>query len=173
MVRAVLMMLVEPAMTPSLESRALPGTVYRAAVLIAGSGVALGVYRALPAGLGGSEWMRAFFVSALVFAATTVSAELLRRRHEPLDGPSVALLIFCAYTIVFLLQRASGYSGENLRGVHGRYFWTVLPFLLIFVGAAARRITVSRFAMTASVALLAMMELGAYLTQMFPHEGVF
>ena len=117
--------------------------------------------------------MRMFFVSSLVFSVTVFTAEMLRRRHEPLDGPSVALLIFCAYTIVFLLQRAMGYSGGDLRGVHGRYFWTVLPFLLIFVGSAARRIALSRFVVAAGVALLAMMELGAYLTQMFPHEGVF
>lgn len=173
MLRAVLMMLVEPSFTPGTGSHTPPGTPYRAAVLIAGSGVALVLYRALPQGLGGAEWMRAFFVSAIMFSATVVTVELLRRRHEPLDGPSVALIIFCAYTVVFLLQRASGYSGGNLRGVHGRYFWTVLPFLLIFVGAAARKISVSRFVLTASVALLAMMELGAYLTQLFPHEGVF
>lgn len=174
MVRATAIAMVAPVEAEAEEGVSPLSTAYRAFVLSAAAIGAISIFRALPPGLEVSGSMRAFFVGALVFASISSAAELLRRRHEPLDGANVALLLFSAYAVIFFVQRSMGFAGGDapLRGVHGRYFWTALPFLLVFMGAAARRIGISRLTLAASVALLALMEIGAYLTQLFPHEGV-
>lgn len=146
----------------------------RIVILLSAFAASFGIYRALPRGLGSAEWMRAFFVAALVFTAIATVTELSRNRHERLDGASLSLLVFCGFAAILLVQRSMGFAGGDaaLRGVNGRYFWTVLPFFVVFIGAAAERIRIHGFTLAAGVALLATMETGVYLTQLFPHEGV-
>lgn len=85
---------------------------------------------------------------------------------------SYALLAFLFFTLIMAWQIYVMYLLDGrLRATHGRYFYPIMPFLIVAFAIAVKRFNIPALIIAVSVVLLGIMELEAYVSQAIPFYG--
>ena len=113
--------------------------------------------------------MRVFSVGILIFAAILAMA-LLFLTPDPVDRVALyGLVLLFVFGMIILYQVYGVYLVDGrLRAAHGRYFYPVIPILLLSISIAVLRLRVPAFFIAVVTLILAYVELETYLLQAIP-----
>ena len=112
---------------------------------------------------------RILYAALLVFAGMVALVPLLYVT-EPLDRLMLyALVVFLFFTAVMMWQVYGIYLLDGrMRATHGRYFYPVVPFMLVALAVSVYRLRIPGLLLAVLTAGLAIMELETFVLQALP-----
>lgn len=116
-----------------------------------------------------SGYMYITAVSLLVFSCIIALSQVLYTTDSTDRVALLGLVIVFFFVTTILYQVYQLYILDGrLRGVQGRYFYPIVPLLLLCLSVAADRLRLPSWTVVLSVALLGFAELEAFLSQIIP-----
>jgi hypothetical protein len=113
---------------------------------------------------------RILSISILIFVAIE-GLVLLLFIYDPLERIALyGVVVFVFFGIIVLYQVYGVYLWDGrLRATHGRYFFPVIPFLLLSIAISVKRLQISAVLIAIGAVTLAYMELETYILQAIPY----
>jgi len=118
-------------------------------------------------------WFRIFFAVAIVVLGLTSVLVLPFELKADNYIFLYSLIVFLFFSCILLSQLYGIYVNEGRFGaIHGRYFYPVLPFLVMAVSVSVQRLYINKLSLVLLVFLLVLMEMESFIIQVLPfYEG--
>jgi hypothetical protein len=156
------------AIAQTLRNR-IPSGLLKVLFFTASFGAAAVVFALSTNHAGDFGWARLLTASLLVFSGVFAMGLLLSPLTPGHRLACCSLLVFLFFSAVLLNQVYGSYLWYGvMRATHGRYFYPVIPVLLIAAGMALKDLRVPPWVIVVLAIVLAYFELETFLTQAVP-----